>query len=113
MSVVIAVSPSLPCSSLIFGTDGWSYGDRTAHLNVRLNGMLGADRIPALTSLTPAPGDAGRFRNCCSCAQRCQLPAAPLGTSSALLSENQVRRFKHIVGEFATNKFSMHVPFQS
>lgn len=75
MSVVIAVSPPSPCSSLIFGTDGWSYGDRTAHINVWLHGMLGAHRVPVLTSFTPAPGDTGGT-------QELQLvcPGVPLGT---------------------------------
>lgn len=75
MSVVIAVSPPSSCSSLIFGTDGWSYGDRTAHINVWLHGMLGAHRVPVLTSFTPAPGDTGGN-------QELQLvcPGVPLGT---------------------------------
>lgn len=89
VSVVIAVSPPSPCSSLIFGTDGWSYGDRTAHM-----AAWDARSPPRPGAHEPYTCTRGRGGNSGTAAR------VPRG-SPGNISEKQGRRFKHVVGRFA------------
>lgn len=62
VSVIIAISPSFPCSSLIFGTYGWSFSDGTTHLTCSWRGCCEARCVLVLMSFTPLRGDTAGFQ---------------------------------------------------
>lgn len=69
-------------------------GDRTTHWRLSWVGCWTSPLSWCSQAFHSFQGAQFELGKCSTCSQRCKLPAAPLGTSSVFLLENQVQCFK-------------------